>query len=424
MSQFNDFRNITSLIDPDELPPTFAEYESCFEAEGFEDFGSWNPVSIDDIITNCQHFEVGDDKTNGLAILQAVATGPFAFASTSAFAFVNSDSDDDSDGDIDDGPTLLAVTDTTSRPQKQQRPTCYACLFPHIVMPTHFKTRHPLEVAVTVVEDTLKEKELSFRFNASECTWSCSYLNNASHGSFVVRIYRYPASLGSIHHAVEMQRLDGDAWIFRSIYELLNEKLRDETLEEAVPIWPRPADYVEVEDDVKEEPQEPATAEEQQPFVVPDLAALISVIVATLRHGRLSAVVESTQLACSIYSGALSTPQEIDIDCLRELMRIVIDSETNSDWASQHSVLAITSMSKSPEYCEKILSMGDLSDEFVKAIFALANPGTFNTQTMRCECVKLLDNLLKTNEDYVFNILDKREVLVWRNTTFVTNILG
>jgi hypothetical protein len=42
---------------------------------------------------------------------------------------------------------------------------------------------------------------------------------------------------------------------------------------------------------------------------------LKSVIVATLRHGRLSAVVESTQLACSIYSEKkLGSPQEVDID--------------------------------------------------------------------------------------------------------------
>jgi hypothetical protein len=80
-------------------------------------------------------------------------------------------------------------------------------------------------------------------------------------------------------------------------------------------------------------------------------------------------------------------------------------------------------MSKSPEYCEKILSMGEISDEFVKAIFLLANPGTFNTQTMRCKCVTLLGNLLKTNQGEVFKILDERDVLIWRNTTFVTNIL-
>lgn len=151
------------------------------------------------------------------------------------------------------------------------------------------------------------------------------------------------------------------------------------------------------------------------------MSNLKSVVVATLRHGRLTAVLESTQLACSIYSDLdlQTTPKEVDKDCMKELMIIVIESETNSDWASQHAVWALASMSKNIQYCQQMLTSGDLGAEFILAIFQLAVPGTFNTQTMRYKCVELLMNLLAFNEDSVNCVLGKDDVLIWKASKFV-----
>ena len=288
-----------------------------------------------------------------------------------------------------------------------------------------------------LIDETLKVKEVEFRFIASECTWNCSYINNASHGSFVVRIYRFPARLDNTNHVIEMQRLDGDAWIFRSIYETLNELLRDERIEEPVPTWPRPADWstnsaveesVYVEDVKEAAPAAQLTeADELAPassFEVPSMGNLKSVIVATLRHGRLSAVVESTQLACSIYSEKdLDDPEEVDIDLIKELIKIVNESETNSDWASQHAVLALANMSFNTKYCHEILTTGQLGIDFLHAMLALSVRGTFNTNHMRCKCVELLNNLVIANQDYVFEILGESTVCNWQESDFVREVL-
>ena len=456
-----DFRNITSLAEDE--TPSFAEYE--FEGEGFEDFGSWNPVSIDDIITNCQQFELDDEKTRSLGALRSAATGPtLSVDSDGAFDFrddqmrgvVGNDAApfyDDSQIEWNAPKMMGGHGMAVQQPATQwmgfgggglkhipKRPTCYAPLFPVVHMPTHFKTQFELEVTVSEIERILQEIQVSFRFIASECTWNCSYLNNASHGSFVVRVYRFPAKLGvkSIHHAVEMQRLDGDAWIFRSIYEALHDALSDPEVEEAVSIWPKPLDdrsapaaaavpatpVSDAETLVKAASQlsETVEADGSSSFQVPSMENLKQVIVATLQHGRLSAVVESTQLACSIYSEEeLLAPTEVDVACMKELMKIVNESETNSDWASQHAVWALTSMSRRKDYCEKILSeTGDLGIEFLQAIFALAVPGNFSTQGMRCKCVELLENLLEgDDEGQVVSVLGEGNIHAWQQSEFV-----
>jgi len=406
----SDFRNITELADP--LSPTFQEYESCFEEEGFEDYGSWNPNSIDDIVSNCQQFQV--DNTSSLSILRDTIASAGASDDRQAAQSVPASASASA-------PAFATASEV---------PTCYATLFPVIHMPTHFKTRFTLADIVRNIFKTLEEKEVSFRFIASETTWNCSYINEASHGSFVVRVYRYPANLGGIHHAIEMQRLDGDAWIFRAVYESLDEQLRDKSIEEVSPIWPRPSDWPQVEQqqeqfDEEEEAEKEGEQEEEQQQVEEEQFAdtLKKVVVATLRHGRLSAVEESTQLCCSIYSQTVGAPKEVDIDCMKELMIIVDQSETNSDWASQHSVLALTSMSKNEKYCEAMMSFGETSDKFLKAIFALAKTGSFSTQQMRCKCVVLLHNLLETNENYIFSVLKEPKVCAWKESLFVQHIL-
>jgi hypothetical protein len=209
----------------------------------------------------------------------------------------------------------------------------------------------------------------------------------------------------------------------------LNEKLRDESIEVPVPIWPKPVDWADPVPSIEtmESSTEVEEADEvvgSSTFKLPSMANLKSVIVATLRYGRLSAVVESTQLAYSIYSEKeLGPPQEVDIDCMKELMKIVNESETNSDWASQHAVWVLTSMSLNKEYCEKMLATGELGIEFLRAIFALGVPGSFSTQSMRCKCVELFNNLLDTNPDYVYHDLGEGNVNTWKSSEFVREVL-
>lgn len=122
--------------------------------------------------------------------------------------------------------------------QNPPSPTYYAQLSHGIVEPTHFESHFFLEDIVQRVEETLKELEFSFSFIHSKCAWNCSYQKDASHASFVIRVYRFPAKLDNSNYIVEMQRLDGYVLILRSFYETFSEKLRDERLEEIVPIWP------------------------------------------------------------------------------------------------------------------------------------------------------------------------------------------
>jgi hypothetical protein len=433
------------------MDPTFSadSKKACdSEDEGFENSESWNPVTLDDIITNCQQFEINNDKPQSLSILQAVAMGPT----------LSADSEEDFEDNMMQGlvgkdvaeldPQLkwqfvldslahLSSMNPTQQRPAQQRPTCYAPLFQIIHMPTHFQTHFELERAVKIIDETLKVKEVEFQFIAPGCTWNCSYINNASHGSFVVRIYRFPAKLNNSNHVIEMQRLDGDALIFRSIYETLTEILRDERIEEPVPTWLRPTDWstnsaveesVYVEDVKEAAPAAQLTeADELAPassFEVPSMRNLKLVIAATLCHGRLSAVEESTQLACSIYSEKdLDDPEEVDIDLLKELMKIVNKSETNADWASQHAVWALANMSFNTKYCQEILTTGQLGFDFLDAMLALSKPGTFSTNRMRRKCVELLNNLVIANQRDVFQILEESTLCKWRLSNFVREVL-
>ena len=238
-----------------------------------------------------------------------------------------------------------------------------------------------------------------------------------------------------------MQRLDGDAWIFHLVYETLDEKLRDERIEEAVPIWPKPvdlpapaasietADASELPADLMKSSDEADQAAIGSTFEVFSMENLKTVILAKLRRGCMSAVVDATQLACGNYSEkAFEDPKEVDVDIAKELMIIVIKSETNSDWASQHAVWALTCMSFNTKYCRIMFSTSELGEEFLRAILALAMPAlavpeNFKTEKMRCKCVELLYNLIGADPDYVYSVLGESEVCDWLEKDFVKEVL-
>ena len=241
-----DFRNITNLADHESLPESyFADHESLSESyfpeEDFQDFESWNPVSIDYLIQNNEQYQDDDARVRSLGILDSAPIDRSLSADSEEHLDFRDDqmrgvwgntthsidptlewpgklmlsgrlmksgnctsgdfrddvwqdnSADNQYGSLfwTDGSAYLSSSKPTSRP-----PTCYAPLFPIVHMSTHFQTHFGLELAVPLIEETLKEKEVSFNFIASECAWKCSYLNNTSHGSFDVRIYRFFQKVG------------------------------------------------------------------------------------------------------------------------------------------------------------------------------------------------------------------------------------
>jgi len=287
----------------------------------------------------------------------------------------------------------------------------------------------------------LQEKGISFNFIASECVWNCSFLSVNSHVSFVVRVYRLPEELGNQYHVIELQRLDGDALEFYLTYEALDKNLCDSVVE-MVHVYPNPVgdwtasaditiatsvDASELIPSVQVESVKLAESANSVLFELPSLEKVKSVIVATLKHGHQSAIIESTQFACSIYSEEeLIEPSAVDIECMRELMKIVVNSKTNSYWASQHAVWTLASMSRSSEYSKLMLVLeeeGEMHVAFIRAIYKLSTSETFDIQQMRRKCVELLINLHKTYAKKVYDWLCEENIRDWLDSEYVKEVL-
>lgn len=404
------------------------EGEAIFSMESEDNglgFGSWNPVTIDDIITNSEQIEHDAEQAKELDILISVSKGvplPVDFntmESTHACEFVGAYqfTDEEILGFRQFGARGSRQFGAEGFQQRAKPPTCHVPFFP-ILDIKYFMTLEEIDVLVFKIEEKLKEKEVSFRFIASECTWECSYLNSATHASFVVRVYRFPVKLcvQSRHYAVEIQQLDGDAIVIHSINKALVEELRDpetEAEEEDEDKVPALTSYSDTD----------IISVEQIP--VPSIDNLKEDIVRTMKVGRMKAVLGSTQFACSIYSEQeLAPPTEIDKNLTIELIKIVVASETNSEWTSQHAVWALASMSSNKDYIKMMMSLSeDLRNEFLEAFFALTRvvPVTYTTYTMRCKCVELLKNLLESDDkEQVVHILGGDEkIQTWKQSEFV-----
>ena len=133
-------------------------------------------------------------------------------------------------------------------------------------------------------------------------------------------------------------------------------------------------------------------------------------VVDMLQLGSSSAQEEATQLVTAMYgSGRLGSPTGLDKACVRELVKIVCTSVTCVDWASQHAMITIAEMSKSPEYCEAIAeaqaeAVGE--EDIFKRLFRLATmEATYRSQGMKRNSGDALG-----------------ELLVWRCADVVTRI--
>lgn len=426
------FRNITDLS---EEPSCFStNFDAALDDdEGYEDFGSWNPVSIDEITMNSQQFDpqdgvlrsmacadsardVGDVRGSKLSELDSmeVMRGGGAVSDMSVTLVI-------------DGPLSSFGERKETFVSTTRKAHYYAPMFPVVHMSTHFVTNFDLDTAVFEVEEIMQQqKHVSYRFVPAECTWHCAYLNNSVHCSFAIRIYRLPIAkeTGKRNHAIEMQRLDGDGWIFRSIYEQVL-RLRDETIE-LKSVWDTVGTHLPPIPSVVEEPVAASAITEIESvstvgnigevFELPTEQDVKRVLIETLKKGRLSAVVESTQLACSIYGESDLPPLEpIDVECMQELVDIVCKSETCSDWASQHSIWALNSMSRDKSYCDAMLKFE--RDEFLESIMGLAVEGSYRTAGMRGKCVDLLRNLIAFDDNHVMAVLGRERVLGWMEST-------
>jgi hypothetical protein len=295
----------------------------------------------------------------------------------------------------------------------------YAPLFPAVCMATHFSTdaTATLEGIIDEINEILKCRQdtVSFHFVPSECTWLCTHICRAEHCRFDLHVYRFPNhdEQRRDKHAVEAHRLEGDGWVFRSVYEDLRAAL-DPDCDPPVPF----ADDEELVD-----PLDKASAD--LPSDLPpapdkgdaELAASVSgcdvgsapqapseedfkkLVVDMLQLGSSSAQEEATQLVTAMYgSGRLGSPTGLDKACVRELVKIVCTSVTCVDWASQHAMITIAEMSKSPEYCEAIAeaqqeAVGE--EDIFRRLFRLATmEPTYRSQGMKRVSGEALAELL------------------------------
>jgi hypothetical protein len=297
----------------------------------------------------------------------------------------------------------------------------YAPLFPAVCMATHFSTDAiaNLKGIINEINEILLRRQdtVSFHFVPSECTWLCTHISRAEHCRFDLHVYRFPNHDEQRRgkHAVEAHRLEGDGWFFRSVYEDLRAGL-DPTYDPPVPfaddeelvdpldkasadlpsdLPPAPEkdgaqmtnDDAGSNDDVGSDPQAPS--EEDFKKLVVDM----------LQLGSSSAQEEATQLVTAMYgSGRLGSPTGLDKACVRELVKIVCTSVTCVDWATQHAMITIAEVSKSPEYCEAIAeaqqeAVGE--EDIFRRLFRLATmEATYRSQGMKRNSGDALAELL------------------------------
>jgi len=441
------FRTLSDFGNSSEASVTSNPFVDTSELvfEGYEDISSWTPVTIDYFFSNPYSYE-GDEKLRSIDIraLPTSSSDPFEFDEpTRSIGGVHGNSllMAESGSDIYSSP-LFRVHDQIHVPTAPKVVQKYhAPLFPVVHMPSHFKTETALEVMVFTINSVLDENRyLSYQFLGSECYWTCSYLHNGSHCRFNIRIYRFPSKSESKgFHAVELHRLEGDGFISRAIYDAIRD---------AFPDVEQPAAHVFSVKAVSPAAETGTTSTAAEPLLptspdsavsvppssssslpVPTVDSVKRVLVETLRVGSLSAVVESTQLACDLYGDDDHSPAEsIDREVIDELMGLICRSQTCADWACQHAIMAVANMSRMSQYCDILLERGSVhagdsgENSFLRRILSLAAEGPFSTAGMRSSCVELLSNLVAHNRDSIALELGSESIATWEASPYVRGI--
>lgn len=313
-------------------------------------------------------------------------------------------------------------------------PICEVREIPYCLKETSFETSIKLENVIQLFEMTLKkylEDGVFFQLIPSRCTWECCFLNETLNCRFDIQVYCYSSRYENTNHIVEMRLVSGNQEIFQFIFSTFKRLLHDAQIKGSL------AEQTECSSQLGSASAIDAgfTSELPNQTSAPliedaDKAKLKNFLVATLQDGDPSAVVMSTQLACFLYTEIdfrlEKEPEEVDINCMKELMKIVNETKNEPNLACQHAMWALACMSCNYTYCEKIPETEELGIQFLSSVLELSFPRTFSTEGMRCRCVKLFLNLIRYIEPYLLKVLNMRESELdeWQYQIFVLKVIN
>lgn len=303
----------------------------------------------------------------------------------------------------------MSYVPASGKPYK--RPTITAPWFPKIHLPTFFRTFVDLLTIATIIDEILKENEVSFRDVASEGAWYCE--DQQSFCTFVVRVYRIPGETNPTQFAIEMNRTEGFSSCFTKFFNELKSRLTPGA----------PVSKEEQTAGASETSSSVATADIEAIFTenpsAPRLTTkhLKQVIIGVLESGDSKQLTDICKLASSIYAdmellitqGITQTPpDEFDREIIKLLVGIVCRSKNNADRDSKLAFWALSSMTFNKDFCATILE-GDRSEFLEKMMsFSLKKEPLEFAATKRC--IIFLRNMIKFDEAAISKALDAKRV--------------
>ena len=307
--------------------------------------------------------------------------------------------------------------------------------YPAMIMSTSFATdKENRKSIIDIVNEILRERgdTVSFHFVPSESTWLCTHITCRNHCRFDVHIYRFSESekeRRGTEYAVELHKIEGDGWIFRSIYEDHRAKLDPE--------YDPPIPYAD--DDELIDPLEKASADllpDLPPDLLPDLppdfpsalppgpergesmmsCGMVSSeydvdsdlqppsdedfkkrVIETLQCGNSHHLVEVIQDIATMYgSRHIGMPTTLDETIVRELVKNVCTSVTCVDLPAQHAMFAIMYLSKNSDY-HIIIDESQSEDNCGEDIYARLFRLTTMEATYRSEITQFNSSIALAN---------------------------
>lgn len=288
------------------------------------------------------------------------------------------------------GPKVVAVPAEICVPNK-----------PHCLLPNHFLCTLSILDLVSKVNQILRMMlEVNFQFTESSCEWVASCKRGASICDFEFHVYKE----GESSYLIEGNRIEGDGFMFRNIFNEIKSGLASSTsesgLDDRQSMMLPSSDSFSMGSGVTIPTTDP----------LPDADALegIRMIVEMVKSPSIETKQEAASILCDLSFQEEMQQVLSQAEFVHPLVELLaLDKECGN--CSYYAVCALANLS-AQQSCQELLCG---SPKLLLTLLKLAQDGCYQTTETRREATRTLANLCQRHSTKVVGIVGNSHISSW-----------
>lgn len=265
---------------------------------------------------------------------------------------------------------------------------------PDILLAPYFPVHQSLDVIVSLINGILGETSgASYHFDESKCEWTVVYLYGSSHVKFQMFVYHK----NSNEYIVEGNRLLGDGFSFRSIFQQVKSQLSSVT------------DDSHRYNDISNSTQIPYFVDDELSDDTLQSDCFESIF-RMAKESTIEAQLEASRMLCDLTADTSGMQQAVVDNGGLTILKGLIESSF-SDWAKQHAMFALANLADA-----KIFETAIMKENLLPLLIKYATDGPYNTAEMRRSAVHIIATLCDSCPSEVVKSLGKSFIINWMNT--------